>query len=154
MLYEKELKLNIETGCSKMDLITAFAYAYDKHNVCFARFNVVLTHPDDEVQKTSFSCLRKDHRMGQLAVRITELEYKDGSGESFMFQGYTPVSCTSVKGYYSTKSRTGWIHAAITLADDRREPQDHISSEAPTRCKEVAYVGKKSDCSSTTPVTH
>ncbi len=154
MLYRKELKLDIKRGCSKMDLVTAFAYAYDKHNVCFARFSVVPTHPDDEVQKVLFSCLQADCKKNQLVIRITGLEHDDGSGESFTFKGYTPTMGASVKGYYSAKSRAGWIHAAITLADDRREPQDHISSEAPTRCKEVAYVGKKSDCSSTTPVTH
>lgn len=44
-------------------------------------------------------------------VGITAVEQEDGSGESWMFQGYVVSTFRPgrIQGYYSTKTRTGWF---------------------------------------------
>lgn len=42
-------------------------------------------------------------------VAITLIAHEDGSGESWLFEGYIHgISRGNIHGYYSTKNRSGW----------------------------------------------
>lgn len=42
-------------------------------------------------------------------IYINSLEREDGSGEQWLFQGYVRMINLPCKGFYSTKTRKGWL---------------------------------------------
>ena len=53
------------------------------------------------------------------AVIINGADREDGSGESWIFRGY--AGRDKVSGYYSTRTRKGWIEFVDPLAESRNE---------------------------------
>jgi hypothetical protein len=50
-----------------------------------------------------------------LEVRITALEHKDGSGDSWLYKGYLETSKVKFSGWYNSKTRKG--SSNISLSD-------------------------------------
>lgn len=128
MLYGKNLKLNITEGPSKMDLITALAYAFDKRNPFYVEFETRLVDTEDDEQQQLARYLY-DRKYGHLVVRIQSLEHEDSSGMSFNFKGFVMsrrphskdfITTHSVDGWYSVSAlRKGYLNVKMTLADGK-----------------------------------
>lgn len=127
MLYERILKLSVTEGPSKMDLITALAYAFDKRNSFYVEFKTRLVDPENEEQQQLSRCLY-GCAYGHLVVRIQSIEHEDRSGVSFNFSGSimaehprrrARTATHGVKGYYSVSERKGTLSIKITTCDGK-----------------------------------
>ena len=131
MLYRKVLKLSVISGPSKMDLVTALAYAFDRRTPHYVWFDTVVHDPKNHDQQELAEHVNYYNVKGRLAVQIVSLGNEDGSGESFIFTGNILrrqngcsgkadyVTIWPVEGYFSTRDRKGHIQVSITLADDK-----------------------------------
>lgn len=121
MVYEKTIKALVTKGPSKMDLVTAFTYAYDMER---GPFSVTFYMLDDETKLPLEA--RGDRRYPvspkdgtPVAARITEISHEDNSGESFNLKGFVDYTGTnsfsaSFMGYYSTRNRRGFFDIKIS----------------------------------------
>ena len=126
MLYKKNLKLSVTEGPSKMDLITALAYAFHERSPFYPGFKVSLANARDAKQQELHAFLSHDRKDSWLTLRIQGLEHEDGSGDSFIIQGIIMEQSAhrrryytthKVNGYYSAKTRKGHFDVEIFLAD-------------------------------------
>lgn len=128
MIYKKSFKALVTNGPSKMDLVTALAYAYDKTR---PQFLVKLHLVDAETKKSLKEAVWRatsKNKEDCFWAKVTGVKHEDGTGESFMIEGYLdlcaspgrPECSTPFNGYYSAKDRRGSIECIIYTADDKR----------------------------------
>lgn len=77
-----------------------------------SKFDLMLAFFDNTASKTRTVCFGLTGlNNAYTEANITGLDFEDGSGDSWLFRGYTKLGDLQykVKGYYSTKTRKGWI---------------------------------------------
>ncbi len=85
---------NIIEGPGKSDLQTSFFNPQLKLSLLF----------------TLQSRMRQQGKINiKVRLRITQIQLEDGSGNNFNFWGFDWKSGKDYQGYYSTKTRKGWI---------------------------------------------
>ncbi len=121
MIYKKKFNATIVNGPCKMDLLTAFAYAFDKERDFPVTFHLV-----DEEEKLKERLWRRIAGMNgvPLKAKIIGICYEDGSGEKFMVEGYLDYySCKKADysvhftAYYSALGRKGTAELELNFAD-------------------------------------
>jgi hypothetical protein len=103
---------SITSGPSKFDLmVSLFDANYTNRRT--VTFMVVTPHGQSELLKTN----------QEIEVQIDGIEREDGSGENWNFHGYhltkadEKVTFNKVKGYFSTRTLTGWVEWPELVAE-------------------------------------
>ncbi len=107
--------LDIVSGPSKMELMLAL---FDSSN--------------QRERPVEFTTQDRGGESYAYDVRITQVGKEDGSGESWLFEGYTQ-SGRPVGGYFSTTRRRGHMHIFETLEDRLRFTGCIGYADAPAR---------------------
>lgn len=100
-----EEPIHISNGPGKWDLMVSLFEGNPTHRRK-VRFEIPNGHRGNESHT-------------ELDVAITLVAQEDGSGESWLFEGYRNGSVRGmIHGYYSTRTRTGWyargkMHEAV-----------------------------------------
>ncbi len=124
MIYKKKFNATIVNGPSKMDLLTAFAYAFNKEHVFPVTFYMI-----DEEGNLKERLWRKiaGESGAPLKAKIISISYEDGSGEKFLLEGYLDYYCgkkvdysVHFTAYYSVSDRKGTATLDLNFADDKR----------------------------------
>lgn len=104
---------DVVNGPSKDRLIDAFKYAYSKQTQISVKFSVVLSYT---APKDDPSCVRLIMLIDDF--HIVSLQHENGSGHSFIVEGYCQASLHSgttqlepydYNMYYNAKTRKGTI---------------------------------------------
>jgi len=125
MIYTHEVKPLVTNGPSKMDLVTALAYAYGKDRQPFwVTFELSQENLPGNAGAEFWNEMVKRNR-GQFQAIISSLEHEDSSGDSFNIAGYLGFAPhpkhldTRFTGYYSTKTRKGSLQFHVCSVDDK-----------------------------------
>ncbi len=123
MIYKKKFKATIINGPSKMDLLTAFAYAYSKEHDFSVTFYMV-DEDENLKERLWYKIAGKDG--APLKARIIGISYEDGSGNKFLIEGYLDYYCNKktdysvhFTAYYSSFNRKGTAELELNFADEK-----------------------------------
>lgn len=135
MVYKRKIRLTLVDGPSKIELLDALKYAYEKQHstlaVTFkfdrAAHNLTENDPCFEVTKVMVDQLN-DMSSKRLHALVTGLAYEDSSGKNFLTRGSidlrryngAKVSFDNLyTGFFDTDDRQGWLEAELCFADGK-----------------------------------
>ncbi len=123
MIYKKKFNATIVNGPSKMDLLTAFAYAFNKEHDFSVTFHIV---DENENLKERLWYKIAGKNGAPLKARVIGISYEDGSGDKFLIEGYLDYYCNKktnydvhFTAYYSSSNRKGAAQLELNVADEK-----------------------------------